>query len=149
MPSLDSPSPHIDPREEGGLIPKAHDGEASRLRGPFRHLPRHVHQHQRNRNPHGVCGGAMFAAVGRQMGVWRRAGGKACGRLCDLRGDSFLFLVKSFGGDARLCDGIALTPCQVSKHLLPLRKTHSWATSELTVGCSTSHPHLFPLPVLA
>lgn len=64
----------------------------------------------------------MLAAAGRQVGVWRRTGGKACGRLYDLWGDSFsLFLAQSFGGDARLCDGIALTPFQVPKYL-PLRR---------------------------
>lgn len=34
---------HKDPGEEGWLIPKAHDGKASRLCGPLSHLPRHVH----------------------------------------------------------------------------------------------------------
>lgn len=28
----------------------------------------------------------MLAAVGRQVGAWRRAGEEACGRLCDLAG---------------------------------------------------------------
>lgn len=40
-------------------------------------------------------------------------------------GDSFcVFLDRSFGGDVTLCDGLALIPCRVPKHLLPMRKTH-------------------------
>lgn len=58
----------------------------------------------------------------------------------DLGGDSFsLFLVKSFGGDVKLRDGIALTLCQVSKYLLPLKKTHF-------LGQQGAHCRVFCVP---
>lgn len=80
----------------------------------------------------------MFAAVGRQKGVWRRAGEKACGRLCDLRGDSFLFLIKSFGGDVRLCDGIA--------HSLPGLQTPSPFKEDPLLGHQGADCRVFHVP---
>lgn len=42
-----------DPGEEGGLVPKAHDGQASGLRCSIGHLSRHVHRNKRDWNTHG------------------------------------------------------------------------------------------------
>lgn len=66
---------------------------------------------------------------------------------CGLGRDSFcFFLNKPFGRDVRLCDGIAFTLYQVSKHLVPTRKTLPGQA-----GSQLPHPRLriFLLPLKA
>lgn len=67
-------------------------------------------------------------------------GGVCVADSCDLRDCFCLFLDESFGGSVSLCDGIALTPCQVSQHLLPIGRPTSRATRELAAGCCASPP---------
>ena len=70
------------------------------------------------------------------MGVSRRAAEKCLPDSGDLGGD------KLFVRDVRLCDGIALTPHQVSRHLLPLSKTrflgHQGADCRSLLACLPS-----------